>query len=46
MTNAEFYALAAPFVASYGLMLGIGMQSFVLRAPERLLSLSARRRGR
>lgn len=46
MTNDEFYALAAPFVAAYGLMLGIGLRGLVHRHPERLLSLSRRGRSR
>ena len=44
MTNEEFYALAAPFVAAYGLMLAIGVRGLVQRHPQRLLSLSRRDR--
>lgn len=46
MTNGEFYALAAPFVAAYGLMLAIGVRGLVHRHPARLLSLSRRDRSR
>jgi hypothetical protein len=39
MTDAEFYALAAPFVTAYALMLGIGIGRLVHRRPARLTSL-------
>jgi hypothetical protein len=46
MTNTEFYAAAAPYVAVYALMLGIGVVRVVAgRKPCVLLDLS-RRRGR
>ncbi len=43
VTNEEFFALAAPFAAAYGLMLAIGVRGLVQRHPARLLSLSPRR---
>ncbi len=46
MTDEEFYALVAPFVAAYGLMLAIGLRGLVHRHPARLLRLSHRGRGR
>lgn len=46
MTNAEVYAAAAPYVAVYALMLGIGIVGMVARRKPRVLLDVSGRRGR
>lgn len=39
MTNSEFYAFAAPYVAVCALAMVLGLQMLLRRQPARLLSL-------